>query len=260
MIKKFLTHPLMRNREVDDPQTTELRKELIHQKKFLEQIYIDWYGLIQMETSANTGTILEIGSGAGFLNQYIKKIIKTEIFYLSKMDVILDAACMPFMDQSLAAVVMTDVFHHLPNPKWFLHEVVRVLPIGGKVVMIEPWVSDWSRIIYPRFHHEPFNPQMKGWEFPSSGPLSGSNQALPWIVFERDKAIFAAEFPELKIKKIQPMMPFRYLLSGGVSLRSFMPGWSTSFWRLIENLIGKKMNRWAMFVLVAVEKVNKSKQ
>jgi hypothetical protein len=39
------------------------------------------------------------------------------------------------------------------------------------------------------------------------------------------------------IQTIKPMMPFRYLVSGGVSMRSFMPGWSFSFWRGLENML-----------------------
>lgn len=254
MIKKFLTHPLMRNRSVDDPSTTEVRKELVHQKKFLEHIYQDWFRMIKDEIPAKPGQILEIGSGAGFLEQYLSQLIKSEIFHLSNIDLVLDAAHLPFENQILSAIVMTDVFHHLPNPRLFLQEMIRTLPVGGRVVMIEPWVSKWSGFIYPRFHHEPFNPDMTGWEFPSSGPLSGSNQALPWIVFERDRNKFNREFPQLKVLKIHPMMPFRYLLSGGVSLRSFMPGWSTGFWKWAENQLNPFMNNWGMFALVVVEK------
>lgn len=255
MIKRLLSHPLMCGREVDDPQTTELRKRLIHQKKFLEQIYIEWYKRIKKETADQSNLILEIGSGAGFLDQFIQRLLKTEVFYLSNLDAVLNAEDMPFQKQSVSSVVMTDVFHHLPNPKTFLSEVIRILPVGGKLVMIEPWVSKWSSLIYPRFHHEPFNPQMNGWEFPSSGPLSGSNQALPWIVFQRDREIFEKKFPELRVIRIQPMLPFRYLLSGGVSLRSFMPGWSTSFWRWFENRFEQRMSQWAMFALVSLEKI-----
>ncbi len=254
MIKKLLTHPLMRNRSVDDPSTTELRKELVHQKIFLERIYQDWYRMIQDEIPAKSGPILEIGSGAGFLEQLLPRLIKSEIFHLSNIDLVLDAAHLPFENQILSAIVMTDVFHHLPNPRLFLQEMVRTLPVGGRMVMIEPWVSKWSSIIYPRFHHEPFNPDMAGWEFPSSGPLSGSNQALPWIIFERDRVKFDREFSQLKVLKIHPMMPFRYLMSGGVSLRSLMPGWSTGFWKWVENQINPFMKNWGMFVLIVVEK------
>jgi len=255
MIKNLLTHPLMRGRSLDDPQTTQARKKLIRQKKFLEKIYQEWYGLIRAELGSSTGTVLELGSGAGFLDEFIPNLIKTEVFYLADMDAILDAGKLPFKDKSISAIVMSDVFHHLSKPRDFLNEVIRVLSKGGKVVMIEPWVSRWSRWVYPHFHHEPFDPEVKKWEFPSTGPLSGSNQALPWIVFERDRELFENEFPELSIKKVQPLMPFRYLVSGGVSLRTFMPGWSFGFWNWMEKLIARKIELWAMFALIEIEKV-----
>ena len=110
-------------------------------------------------------------------------------------------------------------------------------------------------LIYPNFHHEPFEPQATDWGFSSTGPLSGSNQALPWIVFERDKEKFKRDFPLLQILLVQPMMPFRYLLSGGVSMRSFMPGWSYGFWRWLEGLFTKKMHQWGMFALIVLEKL-----
>ena len=255
MIKNFLTHPLMRGRSLDDPQTTRIRKELIRQKKFLEKIYQEWYGLIHAELDFSTNTVLELGSGAGFLDEFIPNLIQTEVFYLADMDAILDAGRLPFKDKSLSAIVMSDVFHHLPNPRDFLNEISRGLSRGGKVVMIEPWVSRWSRWVYPHFHHEPFDPLVKKWEFPSAGPLSGSNQALPWIIFERDRELFEKEFPALSIKKIQPLMPFRYLVSGGVSLRSLMPGWSFSYWNWMEKLLARKIEIWAMFALIVIEKV-----
>jgi SAM-dependent methyltransferase len=256
MIKNLLTHPLMRRRSLDDPQTTQVRKGLIRQKKFLEKIYQEWYGLIRTELGVSSGAVLELGSGAGFLDEFIPNLIKTEIFYLADMDAIMDAGRLPFKDGTLSAIVMSDVFHHLPRPRNFLNEAIRVMPKGGKMVMVEPWVSRWSRWVYPHFHHEPLNPEMKQWEFPSTGPLSGSNQALPWIVFERDRQLFENEFPELSIEKVQPLMPFRYLVSGGVSLRSFMPGWSFGFWRWLEKLFTRKIECWAMFALIVIEKVD----
>ena len=63
------------------------------------------------------------------------------------------------------------------------------------------WVTRWSRWIYGRFHHEPFDPQRADWEFPLSGPLSGANGALPWIIFQRDREQFEREWaPELHVR------------------------------------------------------------
>ena len=89
--------------------------------------------------------------------------------------------------------------------------------------MLEPWVTPWSRFVYRWLHHEPFHPDMKDWEFQSSGPISSANGALPWIVFQHDREKFVCEFPEWHIREIYLNTPIRYLISGGVSMRSLMP-------------------------------------
>ena len=149
---------------------------------------------------------------------------------------------------------MTDVLHHLPQPRRFFAEASRCVGPGGRVIMIEPWVTPWSRLVYSKLHHEPFQPEAVDWTFPRRGPLSGANSALPWIIFARDRARFEREFPEWHIYAIKPFMPFRYLLSGGVSRRSFVPNWSFSLWRTIENLLQPWMRHLAMFVLIVLSK------
>ena len=42
----------------------------------------------------------------------------------------------------------------------------------------------------------------------------------------RDRVTFEREFPHWHIELVKPIMPFRYLLSGGVSLRSLNPSLS----------------------------------
>ena len=152
-------------------------------------------------------------------------VVTSEIFTCPGINVVLDGQRMPLEDSSLRAIVMTDVFHHLPRAREFWREATRCVRPGGVVAMIEPWVSGWSKLIYTKLHHEPFRPDAAEWEFPSSGPLSGANGALPWIVFQRDRAVFEREFPQWKIERVEKIMPIRYLLSGGVSMRSLLPGW-----------------------------------
>lgn len=116
--------------------------------------------------------------------------------------------------------------------------------------MIEPWVSTWSRPIYTHLHHEPFVPDSKDWTFPSSGPLSGANGALPWIIFQRDQREFEAEFRGLEIQTVRPFMPFRYLVSGGVSMRQLMPEATFPLWRKLESWLHPWPNHWSMFALI----------
>jgi len=91
---------------------------------------------------------------------------------------------------------------------------------------------------------------------PISGPLSSANDALPWIIFVRDRLKFEQEFPQWQIELIKPIMPFRYLVSGGVSLRNLAPGWSFGFWRQIENALGRWSSQLAMFAHIVLRRLD----
>ena len=255
MLRNLLSHPLTRGQDLDDPRTTALRRRIVQGKPFLRRIYEEWYATLAADLPAGPGRVLELGSGAGFFKDTVADAITSEIFLCPGIDVVLDGQRMPLADASLRAVVMTDVFHHLPTPREFFREATRVVRPGGVVAMIEPWVSAWSKLIYTRLHHEPFRPEADQWEFPPAGPLSGANGALPWIVFRRDRGQFEREFPQWRVETVKPFMPLRYLVSGGVSMRSLMPGWSTPLWRLAEAALSPTRDRTAMFVHVVLRRV-----
>jgi SAM-dependent methyltransferase len=146
---------------------------------------------------------------------------------------------------------MTNVFHHLHSPPLFLAEAERCVRPGGRLVMIEPWVTPWSRIIYHYLHHEFFGPEVEAWEIAEGGPLSGANGALPWIVFNRDGQRFKREFPNWDLS-VTPWMPFRYLVSGGVSMRPLMPGWTYGLWSAAEGVLRPWVRDMAMFAIIVL--------
>ena len=253
MLKQLLAHPLTCSLDIDEPLTTWLRRRIIKEKPFLRQIYEEWYRTLVQTLPHGTGPVVEIGSGAGFLDSFIPGLITSEVFFCPNIKVQLDAARLPFRERSLRAVVMTNVLHHLPQPRSFLAEAARCVRPGGVLALIEPWVSPWSRFIYGYLHHEPFRPESDEWEFPSSGPLTGANGAVPWMIFERDREKVEREFPEWKLQYVKPSMPFCYLLSGGVSMRSLMPGAAFNFVRRLENRMQPR--GWAMFAEIRLERV-----
>jgi SAM-dependent methyltransferase len=260
MFRRWLEHPLTRGLPIDSPNTTRLRRDIIASKPFLKQIYDEWYGTIERHIPTGQGRVLELGSGAGFMHHYVPDLIRSEVFLCPDISVVLDARHLPFAHQSLRAIVMTDVLHHIPDVRRFLLQAGDAVRAGGAIVMLEPWVSTWSRMIYTRLHHEPFLPSAERWEFAPSGPLSGANGALPWIVFDRDRDVFEREFPQWQIAEIRPAMPFRYLLSGGVSLRSLMPGWMFGVCRGLERTLEPWMHRLAMFATIVLRRTNATRQ
>jgi 2-polyprenyl-3-methyl-5-hydroxy-6-metoxy-1,4-benzoquinol methylase len=78
-IHKLLAHPLTKKLELDDPLTTYRRKQIIQEKEFLHRIYEEWYSYLSSPFHNPEKPILEIGSGAGFLSDYINNLISSDI-------------------------------------------------------------------------------------------------------------------------------------------------------------------------------------
>src|SRR5262245_7070369 len=250
----WLKLPAARGVDLDDPALVPVVRRIVREKVFLRRIYEEWYAALARLLPDGPGRVLELGSGGGFFADVVPDAIASELQPCAHVDLVLDGQALPSADATLRAIVMTDVLHHLPESRRFLREAARALRVRGRVLMIEPWVTPWSSFVYTRFHHEPFRPDAPDWEFPRGGPLSASNMALPWIMFDRDRARFEREFPEWRIIALEPFMPLRYLLSGGVSLRALMPAFTFPLWRAIERAVSPLNDRLAMFALIALER------
>lgn len=240
---------------LDAPETTLQHREIILRKAFLKKLYIEWYNsFLSIIPGLPKGKIVEIGSGGGFLKDLYPEVITSDILQIPHCDLIFSAEEMPFENESVSAIFMIDVLHHIPDNKKFFKEAIRVLKPGGKLFMIEPANTFFSRIIYKNLHHEPFIPEAADWTFPSSGPLSGANGALPWIIFKRDIAIFNEQFPQLKLISSKHHTPFRYLITGGLSFKSLVPGWSFALVSGLELLLYPIYKYISMFQTIQVTK------
>ncbi len=260
MLKSALEHPLTRGVDLDDPGCTELRKRLIRENGFLHRIYETWYDCHKLAIPDTPGgtRILEIGSGAGFFAEFMNSedVVTSDIIPLSGIDLTLDAQELEqeFAPESLRGITMINVLHHVPDVRRFFRSATHALAQGGVVSMIEPWVSGWSKFVYNNLHHEPFDPDRQDWGFETTGPLSGANGALPWIVFERDKQKFEELFPDLQIVQVRPIMPLLYLISGGVSMRQLQPAALFGFWSGLEMMLTSCNRHLAMFAHIVIKK------
>jgi SAM-dependent methyltransferase len=245
-------------KDLDDPATTLLHAKVIQKKPFLRKLYIDFYKQFEKVVSDPEEKVLvELGSGAGFIKEVISNAITSDILDLPNVDKVFSALEMPFERASVDAFVMFDVLHHITVPRAFFGEALRCLKIGGRIVMIEPANTLWSRFIYKNFHHERFDTQAK-WELDprKAGPLSHGNGALPWIIFSRDRRIFEREFPSLRIVRMRNHTPLRYLLSGGLTLRQLVPSFTYPAIKAIEYALFPVNNLLGMFQTIELEKVD----
>lgn len=254
MMMEWLKLPEARS-ELDDIAQTRLHAHIIQKKSFLKKIYVDFYRLFQREIAQNyeASRLVELGSGGGFIKEIIPNITTSDILALDNLDMRFSALDIPFGNEEVDAYFAFDVFHHLSNAPKFFREIERTLKHGGKIMMIEPANTLWGRYVYQNFHHEPFDPQA-GWEFTSTSPLASANGALPWIVFYRDRQKFEREFPALKIVKLTPHTPFRYLLSGGLTFRALLPSCCYSLVKISEILLSPLNKYIGMFLTILLQK------
>ena len=243
---------------LDAPERTLKHKDIILSKPFLVKLYKEWYNTFVTECqSLPEGKIVELGSGGGFLKDLLPEVIASDILPLPTNDMTFSALEMPFEDGTVSGIFMIDTFHHIPDAELFLSEANRVLKENGKLIMIEPANSLWGRFIYTNFHHEPFNPK-GNWQIPDSGPMTGANGALPWIVFARDKSLFKAKFPNFEIEQVRYHTPLRYLLSGGVSFNQLVPDFSFPVFKGIDNLVSSLSKQFSMFMTIKIKKTSNS--
>ncbi len=255
LLKRIFTHPLARHLDLDAPENTRQRAHLIQDKSFLKQFYLDnYHAIANLLPPGIKGPVVELGSGGGFCKDVIADLITSDVLRIPIVDLIFNGHSMPFKTASLRAIVMMDVFHHIPRPDTFLAQAADVIKSGGHIIMIEPWVTAWSRFVYRYLHHEPFNDEVKDWHIKNGGPLSGANSAIPWIVFDRDRKKFECRFPEWQINQIILHTPFCYLLSGGVSYKSFLPGICYKFCRKLENRMQPLNAFVAMFATIVLRR------
>jgi SAM-dependent methyltransferase len=236
--------------EVDDPQRAALLRERLQGKAFLRRLYLETYGRYAacLARCPGEGLVVELGSGAGFAKDVLPEIVTSDVVPYPGVDRVVDATQMPFPARSVRALFLLNVFHHVPDVDAFLSEAERCLVPGGRLLVVDQHPGWISGPILRHVHHEPFDPAARDWQFASSGPLSGANGALTWMVFRRDVERLRRTHPGLTLVRYAPHTPLRYWMSGGLKSWSLVPGWMFPFATWVDRSLTRVSESFASFV------------
>ena len=243
-IRDFFYDPRLKEINVDDPRLIDIHNIILSEKKILKSAFNHFYDVLlkcKKKYITGSGIEIELGAGVGFLKEKRKNIIATDIRKSKKIDKFLNAQKMNLNANSVSTIYAINVFHHLSDPNLFFSEAIRVLAEGGGVILIEPHNGFSSSLIHKHLHkNEKFDVHQKSWSnHKIKGPLSGANQALSYIIFERDKEKFIGLYGgELEIRfKGYINNYLRYFFSGGLNFRQLSPNFLLPLLRLIELLL-----------------------
>lgn len=224
---------------LDDPGRGPEIRALIARKPALRDWYQGVYAFWREQSRAleMDGPVIELGAGAGFSDEAIPGIVRTDLLAYPGLDQVADAQALPWADASVKALCLLNVLHHLPDPALFLAEAQRVLKPGGLLLLTEPHVGPLSWWVYRFLHHEPLDLRARDWAMPVEHALAGANSAQAWIIFVRDRARFDREFPGLRLLGYRRFSPLQYWLSGGLKAWTLVPAALVPLVRAIDRLL-----------------------
>lgn len=238
-IRNWLLDPRAKNLDVDSPEFSIAHRRIMMGKPLLRDLFRAFYQRCRQADErflTGNGARLEIGSGASFMSDVYPDVITSDIKPLPFVRLVCRGEQLPFADGFLRAVYAINTFHHFPDPRAFFRELDRALAPGGGAILIEPYHSPAARALFRRLHASEGYETSGGWTTDASGPFSNANQALSYIVFERDRAQFQREFPRLRVVHDEPHTHLSYLLSGGVNFRQLVPDFAAGLIRSIEKM------------------------
>ena len=228
MNQSFITNPALKGLSMGSKEWFDAQKTLIKEKPLIKRCYDLWYRKL-MEDSESVPDrfrkmiVLELGSGSSYIKELMPEVITSDVAP-GIADMVIDGRSLSFPDASIKAIFLTHVLHHIPDISLFMKEAGRVLVPGGVISIVDCTHTPLARCFFSKIHPEPYDDAAEQWSFPEGNSMLDSNQALSWILFFRDREKFTKQFPFIHIEKISYLPWFSYLMSGGVNLRSLVPG------------------------------------
>ena len=226
-----------------------------NRKPALRMLYVKWFNEIMSHLVP--GITLEIGCGIGRLKEYIPGLFSVDIVKTPWTDVVGDAQKLPFKAGNMSNLILFDVLHHLPRPLLFFFEALRILRNGGRVIIVEPYISTLSRFVYDRFHPESVcmnsNPLQIKLPLSSDRPFD-SNQAVATLIFYRQLQAWQERFPEFSIIKRDRFAFFAYPATGGFNGKKLLPNKIICVLHMIEGLFAPFAGLLAFRTFVVLQK------
>jgi SAM-dependent methyltransferase len=259
-ILDLLRDPSTDNTDIDGTRRLEVHAAILARKRMLREVFAEFhhdFHRLDKQLFSATGARIELGAGISPMKNSYPDVLATDIVPGPNVDKVLDAEKMDLPDSSVRVFYAQNSFHHFPHPDRFFDEVDRVVAPGGGVVLLEPYFGPAASFLFRRlFRTETFNKDAASWDAEMSGPMTGANQALSYVVLFRDRETFEKMHPTLKIVRHELCSNYlKYLLSGGLNFRQLLPDSMSPIIGLLQWLISPA-NPWLALHHVVVLRKN----
>ena len=230
------------------------RRKIWDSKPHIRLVYERW--IERIRPFIINGCHIEIGSGSGLLRNLLPDVFLSDVTPLLWNDLAADCMNLPFKTGMVDCVFVFDMLHHAPDPHHFLEEAGRVLKPGGRVLLIEPYITPLSKIGYSLMHHEDVyfeDYHVRGEDGNVRNPWQG-NLALPNLVFDRDFERWPNLHPTLNICHFERFGLLDFQLAAGFKPYAFVPYWLMKRVVVLDDWLLWAMKFIAFRIFIVLEK------
>lgn len=247
--------------DLDGPERFSIHRQILLRKPMLQKVFHQFHCLfdaLDRKYLAGSGLRVELGAGVAPIRDTFPDVLATDIVPRPGLDMVMDAQTMAFRSGSVRVLFGQNCFHHFPKPRQFFQEVQRVLVPGGGVILVEPYYGPLASLLFPHmFSSETFDKKALSWESPTTGPMTGANQALSFVVFRRDLSIFHREFPGLRLVYHGTCGNYLlYLVSGGLNFRQLLPSGAAPLLSVAQRLLSPLDRVLALHHVLVIRKLD----
>ena len=227
-------------------------------KPLLRKIYRGFHDLIAAQAlPASRGLTVELGSGIGNIKEVIPHCIRTDLFPNPWIDQTENAYKLSFKNESVATIILFDVFHHLRYPGTALREFARVLVPGGRVIVFDPCMSLLGLGVYGLGHHEPIAVRDAiTWHAPAAWRVEDDSyyaaQGNAFRVFFSNPSAYQLE--NMRVLSRKRFSAISYVASGGYGKAQLYPSSLYPLVKAVEPLADLLPLLFATRLLVVLEK------
>jgi SAM-dependent methyltransferase len=233
----------------EDFDYLESHRQVWARKPVLRRLYREQFYRPLLEHRAPGTRTLEIGSGPGLLKEIAPEVWRTDILPSTYIHYAVDAEHLPFASGALDNVIGLDVLHHINTPIRSLQEVARALRVGGRLILVEPWITPFSRFVYTYIHQETCDLNARPWEddrqFEKNKKAFDGNPAIPYLLIARGRQELATALPSLQLRCVKPFCSLTYLLSFGFKSPNLLPGFLYPSLYSLECVTQPLWEKWA---------------
>ncbi len=247
-----------------DTQAQELiqrHRQIWQRKPVLRRIYNEEFFARLLAFRKPEGISVEVGGGPGLLKELLPGLVTTDLVCSPWLDAVADAQRLPFRSSSITNILGLDMLHHLAAPMKFLKEAERILAPGGRLILVEPWVTSFSYLVYRYLHQEECDLSANPWNENPVRPVIekkafDGNQAIPYLLFRPPAlAKTLASVPSFKPSAVEPFCLFAYLFSFGFKPFNLLPEFLYPLVSKFERATLPLWRSWAALrVLIVLEK------